>query len=146
MTLPTQHWPAGERWPDTRWQVSFLPVSSCVDTGTPRGQEVAEIGRNTHGKKKKWAEPKDDKEGEGGRGRQYDMKRKKVEKQSCQLSGEEEVVLPGHHHADTLALPGAAQHGHQLLLAATRHVNPIHLQAHRVNTQLSSPCCSLLSL
>lgn len=50
---------------------------------------------------------------------------------SYQLPGQEKILLPCHHHIHTLSLLGAAQHGHQLLLAATRHVYSIHLHTRK---------------
>lgn len=46
---------------------------------------------------------------------------------SYQLSGQEKVLLPCHHHTNTFSLLSATQHGHKLLLAATSHVDAVHL-------------------
>lgn len=46
---------------------------------------------------------------------------------SYQLSGQEKVLLPCHHHTNTFALLSAAQHGHKFLLAAASHVYSVHL-------------------
>lgn len=47
---------------------------------------------------------------------------------SYQLSGQEKVLLPRHHHTNTFSLLSATQHGHKFLLAATSHVYSVHLQ------------------
>lgn len=49
---------------------------------------------------------------------------------SYQFPRQEDVLLPRHHHTHTLSLPGAAQHGHEFLLATACHVYSVHLHTH----------------
>lgn len=44
-----------------------------------------------------------------------------------QFPRQEEVLLPHHHHRHGLPLLGAAQHGHEFLLATACHVYSVHL-------------------
>lgn len=52
---------------------------------------------------------------------------------SYQFPRQEDVLLPCHHHRHTLSLPGAAQHGHEFLLATACHVYSVHLHTHTRN-------------
>lgn len=121
LTLPTQQVSGRRTRAGTFPFYRPLPVLTQASRGDRKWQswKVAESNKD-----------------EGGRTRSRRKKRS-----SHQLPGEEEVVLAGHHHADALSLPGAAQHGHQLLLAAARHVNPVHLQAEWHETHSVTPLC-----
>lgn len=44
-----------------------------------------------------------------------------------QLSGQEDVLLPGHQQRHHLSLLGAAQYAHQFLLGMAGHIHSIHL-------------------
>lgn len=60
--------------------------------------------------------------------RQHNLKVREVQTPSYQLSGQEKVLLPCHHHTNTFSLLSATQHGHKFLLTATSHVYSIHLR------------------
>lgn len=61
------------------------------------------------------------------KGRCVDAVFLRIHPHSYQLPRQEHVLLPSHHQRHALSLLGAAQHGHQLLLATACHVYSVYL-------------------